>query len=133
MSFSRIRKKLCRLVLLHEKYSFSRPLTVTAAYLKEDGVVFFHQMVLDRIENDEYILQNNQFRIDGSIIRISRREGYYASYDVIISRYDQNSRDYVYYGDNNEFMRLVNEKTNNMRIDRWYLLPQAYMIFLHHN
>ena len=52
------------LVLLHENFVFSRPLTVTGAYLLPNGEVFFHQMTLDRIENNEYVLQNNQFSVD---------------------------------------------------------------------
>jgi len=60
-------------VLLNENFSFSRPLTVTGACFLPartiDGVfnneeVFFHQMTLDRIENGEYVLQNNEISVD---------------------------------------------------------------------
>merc|ERR1719215_2011406 len=44
-------------VLLHNAFEPTRPLMVTGAYLK-DGKVIFHQMILDRVLNDEYILQN---------------------------------------------------------------------------
>ncbi|CBY36760.1 unnamed protein product [Oikopleura dioica] len=57
-------------VTLNENFVFSRPLTVTGAYFIPartiDGVfyneeVFFHQMTLDRIENNTFILQNTDF------------------------------------------------------------------------
>ena len=60
------------LVLLNENFIFSRPLTVTGAYLLPastiDGMdyaeeVFFHQMTLDSIENDEYVLQNSEISV----------------------------------------------------------------------
>jgi len=49
------------LVLLNENFTCDRPLSVTGAFLLQDGCLCFHQMNLDRInDNDEYILQNSQ-------------------------------------------------------------------------
>ncbi|CBY13806.1 unnamed protein product [Oikopleura dioica] len=57
-------------VTLNQNFVFSRPLTVTGAYFLPartiDGVfynekVVFHQMTLDRIENNTFILQNTDF------------------------------------------------------------------------
>ena len=45
-------------VTLNEKFSFTRPATVTGAYLYPTGELIFHQMTLDRVQNDQYILQN---------------------------------------------------------------------------
>ena len=59
--------------MLNENFVFSRPLSVTGAYFlptrRIDGIdyaeeVFFHQMTLDRIENGEYVLQNNEISVD---------------------------------------------------------------------
>ena len=49
------------LVTLNEKFVFTRPATVTGAYLFPSGEIIFHQMTLDRIENNQYILQNTDF------------------------------------------------------------------------
>ena len=49
-------------VTLNEKFVFTRPATVTGAYLFPSGKIIFHQMTLDRVENDEYILQNTDFK-----------------------------------------------------------------------
>ena len=106
-----------------------RPLTVTGAYLNCDGSMIFHQMVVDRIENNEYIVQNTLIRHSGSQIRIPLNQPYYAESDVIedcLNCYN----DFVYYGKNNEFLTLANEKFNNMKEERWHLLPQAYSITL---
>ncbi|CBY31701.1 unnamed protein product [Oikopleura dioica] len=57
-------------VILNQNFVFSRPLTVTGAYFRPnrtiDGIfyekeVIFHQMTLDRIENNTFILQNTNF------------------------------------------------------------------------
>jgi len=57
-------------VTLNQNFVFYRPLTVTGAYFHPDrtidGVfyekeVIFHQMTLDRIENDTFILQSTDF------------------------------------------------------------------------
>ena len=48
-------------VTLNENFKFTRPATVTGAYLPSSGDLFFHQMTLDRVENGDYILQNSDF------------------------------------------------------------------------
>ena len=118
-------------VLLHHKFLFSRPLTVsdTGAYQNPDGTVFFHQMVLDRIENCEFVLQNSLIDHSGSQIRIPLSRDFYASEEMMKDCFDCYN-DFVYYGDNNEFLTLTNEQFNNMSEERWYLLPQAYSITL---
>ena len=106
---------------------FTRPLTVTGAYLNVNGTIDFHQMVMDRIENNEYILQNTLTDHSSSLIRIPQDRKYYADTAMMedcLNCYN----DYVYYGDNNEVLELVNEKINGMDVARWYLLPQAYSI-----
>ena len=50
------------LVTINEKFVFTRPATVTGAFLHSSGGVAFHQMTLDHVENDEYVLQNTDFK-----------------------------------------------------------------------
>ena len=49
-------------VTLNEKFVFTRPASVTGAFLHSSGEIAFHQMTLDRVENDEYVLQNSDFK-----------------------------------------------------------------------
>ena len=86
-------------------------------------------MVLDRIENDEYIIQNTLIPHSSSQIRISLDRRYYATYEMMKDCYSC-FNDFVYYGSNNEFQTLANERINNMDEQRWHLLPQAYEITL---
>ena len=116
-------------VLLHDKFSSTRPLTVTGAYLNSDGSMIFHQMVLDRVENSEFILQNTLINHSGTQIRIPTSREFYASHEMMEDCYNC-FNDFVYNGPNNEFLALVNENFNYMEKERWYLLPQAYSIIL---
>ena len=116
------------LVLLHHNFVFSRPLTVTGAYLNPDFSLSFHQMVLDRVENSEFILQNTLIDHSGSQVRIPLSREFYASYEMIEDCYNTYN-DYVNHGPNNEIIALINEQFN-METERWYLLPQAYSITL---
>ena len=113
-------------MLLHEKFTCTRPLTVTGAFQQSDGRVFFHQMILDRIENRQYILQNTLISHSGTQLRIPLQRQYYASYDFIVN-YSS-----VYSGPKGEFLTLVNESIPQTKMvpERWYLLPQAYSIIL---
>ena len=115
-------------MLLHEALILSRPLTVTGAFLPETGGVFFHQMVIDRIENSEYILQNTALDHSGSQIRIPLDRPYYAKLEMMYDCYSSFNA-YIYKGANNEFLKLANENLN-MKKKVWYLLPQAYSIKL---
>ena len=86
-------------------------------------------MVLDRVENSEFVLQNTLIDHSGSQIRIPLSRDFYASEEMMKDCFNCYN-DFVYYGDNNEFLTLANEQFNNMREERWYLLPQAYSITL---
>ncbi|CBY15881.1 unnamed protein product [Oikopleura dioica] len=124
------KKSTCKFeqVILHENFIFSRPLTVTGAYLLPNDEVFFHQMTLDRIENNEYVLQNNHFSVNHPpVIRIKQRFPHYAIPQFI---------DHLIYqtGNNIEFVGniqnvLISER-HNMNENEWYLLPHAYSITL---
>ena len=55
---------------------------------------------------------------------------YYASVEDMEYYFEKNN-DYVFYGDNGEFLRVVNEEFNlavSMRPKIWHLLPNAYSI-----
>ena len=41
-----------------------RPVTVTGAFVFADRTIGYHQMTIDRVENDEFVLQNTQFSFD---------------------------------------------------------------------
>ena len=86
-------------------------------------------MVLDRIENSEFVLQNTLTDHSGSQIRIPLSRDFYASEEMMEACFNCYN-DFVFYGDNNEFLTLANEQFNNMREENWYLLPQAYSITL---
>ena len=85
-------------------------------------------MVLDRIENSEFILQNTLIAHSGSQIRIPVSREFYADEEMMKDCYNS-YQDFVYFGDNNEILELVNEEFN-METEKWYLLPQAYSITL---
>ena len=93
-------------------------------------------MILDRVENDQYVLQNtlHSAEIEPTqnlpLLRIERQKRYYAETGVFHSCYDQNQRDNIYQGANNEFMLLTTTGHSSMNTEEWYLLPQAYSITL---
>ena len=131
-------------VLLNENFTFTRPLTVTGAYLHPaeyiDGDFFpeevlFHQMVLDRIDNPtdydkaEYILHNTSFAQGGPLLKIPKTRAYYVN-EFMMQNNQTGRNEFKFYGQNGEFMWLVNEKFRNMQPKTWYLLPQAYSITL---
>ena len=113
-----------------------RPLTVTAAYIKPDGELIYHQMILDRVENDEYILQNTLHSSDIassqnlSRLPISRKKRYFTTPERIETFYDYNVGDYVFKTANNESIYLTSTGKLTMNRAEWYLLPQAYSITL---
>jgi hypothetical protein len=123
---------------MNENFIFTRPVTVTGAYLLPDRVingnffpkeVFFHQMVLDRVDDstNEYVIHNTSFNEGGPVLRISKKNGYYGC--------DQNAKmnnfgQYKLFGQNGEEWSLVHEIAGNMKPKTWYLLPQAYSIIL---
>ncbi|CAG5081930.1 Oidioi.mRNA.OKI2018_I69.PAR.g9995.t1.cds [Oikopleura dioica] len=72
-------------VTLNEKFAFTRPLTVTGAYL-QNGVVAYHQMTVDRVDNNEYVLQNTDHSSnEPPLIRIPLNNPYFASDDELQS------------------------------------------------
>ncbi|CBY14731.1 unnamed protein product [Oikopleura dioica] len=115
-------------VILHENFVFSRPLTVTGAYLLPSGEVLFHQMTLDRIENNEYVLQNNQFSVDHPpVIRIKQRLPYYAVPHFIAHLIYQTGNNIEVVGN---IQNVLISERHNMNENEWYLLPHAYSITL---
>ena len=124
-------------MLINENFTFTRPLTVTGAYLFpeeiDDGVfypaeVLFHQMVLDRVDNqtDEYVIQNTSFENGGPVLRIPKTRAYYVTGDVMLKN-SYGAGEYKFYGKKGEFMWLANEGLGNtMQPNTWYLLPQAW-------
>ncbi|CBY15893.1 unnamed protein product, partial [Oikopleura dioica] len=135
----RPKKSTCKFekVLLHENFVFSRPLSVTGAIIIPhkiiDGIdypekVFFHQMTLDRIENGEYVLQNNQFSDKSStVIRIKQRYPHYAA-EPFVSNLENQTGDNIF-TDGNIKIELINEQYYMTR-NRWFLLPYAYSLKL---
>ena len=89
-------------------------------------------MVLDHVDNstDEYVIQNTDFQHGGAVLRIPKTREYYASEDVMLQNRNQYG-EFKYYGQNGEFMWLVNEDFGNTtKQNSWYLLPQAYSLTL---
>ncbi|CBY14411.1 unnamed protein product [Oikopleura dioica] len=133
------KKSTCKFekVLLHENFVFSRPLTVTGVIIIPhkiiDGIdypekVFFHQMTLDRIENGEYVLQNNQFSDKSStVIRIKQRYPHYEA-EPFVSNLENQTGDNIFI-DGNIKIELINEQYYMPR-NRWFLLPYAYSLKL---
>lgn len=138
----RPKKSICKFeqVLLNNNFTFTRPLTVTGAYLLPDRVidgnffpeeVFFHQMVLDRVDDstNEYVIHNTSFAEGGAVLRIAKKNAYY-TYDPRMMNLNA-AGDFKINGQNGEEWSLVNEFVQNtMKPKTWYLLPSAYSIIL---
>ena len=131
---------------MNENFNFTRPLTVTGAYLIPESYdnkgihypaeVFFHQMVLDRIENPtdynnaEYVIHNTSFGHGGPVLKIPKTRAYYVNEQMMLNNRNVYN-EYKFYGpEPGHFMWLVNEQFGNMLPNTWYLLPQAYSITL---
>jgi hypothetical protein len=133
------------LEILNENFKFTRPLTVTAAYLPQDRMIdcelvefepFFHQMTLDRVDNPddkdkaEYVLANTSFGQDGPVVTIPLNRAYYGYKNFLLAN-KTGQNDYIYNDpQNGYFMKLVNDEIDNMQPDTWYLLPRAFSIKL---
>ena len=114
-------------VTLNKNFKFSRPVTLTGAYLQTDGEVLFHQMVLDRIENNQFIIQTTEFSTDsGALLRVPISRPFYVTHEMARHQFQLTGR-YIY-STMSEFMELVNERIGNMEVKIWYLLPQAYSL-----
>jgi hypothetical protein len=120
---------------LNENFIFTRPLTVTGAYLLPDLSLFFHQMVLDSIDNEfdyyraEYIIQNTSFENGGPVLKIPKTRAYYVN-ESIMRANQTGPNEFKYDNQNGHFLWLVNEEFENMQPETWYLLPQAYSVTL---
>ena len=85
-------------------------------------------MILDRVENDEYVLQNtlHDSKLELSqrlpLVRIDRQKRYYADHQTMLALYDPNQRDYIFRGANNEFMLLTSAGEPTMNKQEFYLL-----------
>ena len=115
----------------------TRPLTVTCVYIhpnRRDPI--FHQMILESVENDEYVLQNtlHSKEIIASqrlpLLRIKRGKHYYVDNKTIKNYYDQKQGDYMFHEANNEVGLLTSEGKPTMKKEEWYILPNAYEIKL---
>ena len=88
-------------------------------------------MVLDRVESDHYIVQNNLLKFGGSSLQIPVKQAYYAeSYMLRNSSTTRVSLDRYLYENDGVKMFLVNENVNDMKFNKWYLIPQAYSFSL---
>ena len=93
-------------------------------------------MILDRVENDEYIIQNTLFSNEISssqndpLLKISRKKRYFTTPERLAIFYNHNEGDYVWKTPNNEFIYLTSTGEKTMNKEEWYLLPQAYSIIL---
>ncbi|CBY39014.1 unnamed protein product [Oikopleura dioica] len=86
-------------------------------------------MTLDRIENDEYVLQNSEISVPAPVIKIKKTHPYYATIHDFNNYYDSRTGLSIY-NDGSIKMKLVNEFATNMSYETWYLLPQAYSLKL---
>ena len=102
-------------------------------------------MTLDRIENGEYVLQNNQFSDKSStgtfnlfsqfkitktiilVIRIKQRYPHYAA-EPFVSNLEKETGDNIFI-DGNIKIELINEQYY-MKRNKWILLPYAYSLKL---
>ena len=114
------------LVLLHTTFTTNRPLTVSGAYVYPDGTRLLHQMTLERVEDEFYVIQNNSQK---TAIFVNRKDRYYEFTENIREYYNQEQQDYIYNQDN-KFFKLGNEQIDNIQKGKWYLFPRAYAIIL---
>ena len=116
---------------LHKNFEFSRPLTVTGAYQLPDGRIIFHQMVLDRIDKHEFILQNTNLLMDAPVLRIKTSDPYYVTDSKLSDHFILNRQQgKLSFNSGNISLDLVNEKYCDMKQQKWYLLPEAYSLSL---
>ena len=93
-------------------------------------------MILDRVENDEYILQNTLFSSgiassqNDPLLKISRKKRYFTTQDRLAIFYNHDEDDYVYKPADNEFIYVTSTGEKTMNKEEWYLLPTAFSITL---
>ena len=83
-------------------------------------------MLLDRVENQKFILQNTKLSMDASVLKIKTSDPYYVSDHFILAQQDGKFS----FNSGNISMDLVNEVYGNMKKQKWYLLPEAYSLSL---
>jgi len=124
------------LVLLNENFVFTRPVIVTVAHwLPERKKVFFFQSVLERIEDDNYVLANNAFVKGSEEIHIPVKSPYYNWDSRAMRKMIQRHKSSLY-EDNNIRLYFVNEKEKpkegidvpEMEPERYYLLSAAFSL-----
>lgn len=116
-------------MILNKNFIFSRPLTVTGAYLVSKGLIKFHQMTLDRIEECNYVLQNTMLSIDAPFLRIKMDNPYYVTPERIYQKLSLKQESLIMLHDNVS-MDMVNENFGEMKKEKCYLLPKAYSVSL---
>lgn len=123
-------------VLLNENFVFTRPVIVTVAHwLPERKKVFFFQSVLERIEDDNFVLANNAFVKGSEEIHIPVKSPYY-NWDSRAMRKMIQKHKSSLYEDNNIRLYFVNEKEKpkegidvpEMEPERYYLLSAAFSL-----
>lgn len=99
---------ICVLVTLHSGFKFSRPLTVTGYWKDANDVVIEHQMVVDRVENNQYVIQNTN---PVELLRIPLNRN-------------------LYIGDFNEWYNVNGNfvTDHNMEIGQFYLGRSAFTV-----
>ena len=92
-------------------------------------------MTLDRVEKDEYVLQNSDFKDHSpgkdlsfalkkasfKVLRILLKNPYYDSYEVVVDIVRQTQTNL--YEDDEIRLKVVNEDFKNMEANKWHLLP----------
>ena len=114
------------LVTLNEYFVFERPLTVTGVFLSRGGELLFNQMLLDRVENNKYILQNNLHTHSPAQLRIPLKDRYYNRTET------QEWQTFDVHSKNIKYGTKIRRQNRSFNIipEEWYLLPEAYSIIL---
>ena len=95
------------------------------------GEVFFHQMTIDRVENDEFVLQNSQFFFGTSavktpVIRVKMSGPYWLEEGDFLQHYQWNRRPVADFA--GKFHEIVCNRS--MIPEKWYLHPEGYSLKL---
>ncbi|CAG5103712.1 Oidioi.mRNA.OKI2018_I69.chr1.g901.t1.cds [Oikopleura dioica] len=88
-------------------------------------------MTLDRVENDEYVLQNTDFKDHSPALRIPLKNPYYEKFDFVRFYFDNDTRTAEFEEDGMK-IKVVNEhpSIDNMEANTWYLMPTAFTLKL---
>ena len=106
-------------------------MTVTGAFILPDDTIFFHQMVLDRVDDstNAYVIHNTSFHDGGPVLRLPTKNAYYTTNPNMMNL--NAAGQYKLKFQSGEEWTLVNENgKNTMKPKTWYLLPQAYSLTL---